>query len=146
MRNLQSNIDRDCSLILEAIRRLKEGTWQLNQEDSDWTEYLMPRVREALMDHIRYEDACILHNLPNELARKHSAEHNRIIALLDALDSFRRAKNLSNFHAFLELLTNTLEQHHNNFSCRIHNLDLCNESSAKDRIIKRSENSSLEYK
>ena len=45
----QKNIDKDCQLILEAISRLKDGTWRLDNgdEDSDWANYLLPKVKEA---------------------------------------------------------------------------------------------------
>ncbi len=141
-----SNIDRDCRLILDAVRRLKEGTWHLCDEDSDWADHLLPIIKEALNDHIEYENACIFPELPKNLVQEHSAEHRRILALLSALDGSRQKKDANHFKALLGLLFDTLEQHHLKFACSSTTSSECSNQSAKERINRRAEGSNLEYK
>lgn len=149
MENLQlihSKISRDCSLILDAVRRLKDGTWQLGAEDSDWADYLLPRIREALKDHIEFENACVLPEVDPVRAHEHSAHHDHILALLWALDFSKQAKDFEQFHALLDLLYCEVEQHHHEFECQFPLLGKCNDQCIKNKIMKRAENPSLEYR
>lgn len=141
-----SSIDRDCTLILDAVRRLKDGTWHLCDEDSDWAYHLLPIIKEAMNDHIEYENTCIFPGLPKNLADEHSAEHLRILALLCALDESRQKKDANYFKALLGLLLDTLDQHHLKFACISTESSECTSQSAKERINRRAEGSNLEYK
>lgn len=140
---IQSSISKDYSLILEAIARLKDGIWHLCDEDSDWANHLLPKVREALMEHIKLEDSCVLPELSQDLANEHSGEHHNILALLNNLENLLKSGDVDRFHASLELLIERLTQHHNKFGdhapreqCSLDN---------KDSIVNRAEKPSLEY-
>lgn len=141
-----SSVDRDCMLILDAVRRLKEGTWHLCDEDCDWTDHLLPIIKEALNDHIEYENACIFPDLPKNLKQEHSDEHRRMLALLSALDGSRQKRDATHFKALMDLLLDTLEQHHHRFAYRPTTSSECSNQSAKERIKRRAERSNLEYK
>lgn len=141
-----SSIDRDCTLILDAVRRLKDGTWHLCDEESDWADYLLPIIKQALNDHIEIENTCIFPGLPKNLVDEHSAEHIRMLALLSALDESRLKRNANYFKALLGLLLDTLDQHHQRFACRSTESSECTSQSAKERINRRAEGSNLECK
>lgn len=141
---IQSSINRDCSFILEAIRRLKEGTWFLMHEDSDWVDFLLPKINAALRDHIEYEDLCVFPGLPKDLVKEHSAEHQKILTLLWTLEQSKQEKDAERFHSLLDLLVAVLDLHHKQFGCHLPLNDNCDDECSKERIIKRAEGSSLE--
>jgi hypothetical protein len=141
---IELSVNKDCNYILEAIRRLKEGTWLLCDEDSDWADHLLPIVKEAILDHIAIENACILSSLPQNEAQSHAAEHDQIMAILWAVDASRKSRNAPHFHALLDLLIKTLIQHHNHCSCGATHLTHCIGHVATTRIISRAVGTSLE--
>lgn len=140
---IQSSINKDYSLILEAIERLKDGIWHLCDEDSDWANHLLPKVREALMEHIKLEDSCVLPELSQDLANEHSNAHHNILALLKKLENLLKSGDVDHFHASLELLIEKLNQHHDKFGDHVPR-EHCSLDN-KDRIVNRSEKPSLEY-
>ncbi len=145
----QSNLDKDCKLILEAISRLKDGTWHLNNqdEDSDWANYLLPKVKGALKEHVEYESHCVLPSLPTKESLEHSADHEKILGLLDGLETRLRENNAEEFQTSLKLLIETLENHHNVFNNAVNShLSTCGEHSSGDEIIQRSKSPNLGYK
>jgi hypothetical protein len=138
------SITRDCEHILEAIRRLREGTWYLNHEDADWTNFLFPQIKGALQDHIEYENFCIFPGLPDFLVKEHSAEHEKITALLWAIDQSRLNMDAERLHVFLDLLVTVLDLHHKKFGCHLPRVTQCNDGCAAGRIVQRAQGSSLE--
>ncbi len=140
------SVEKDCTLILDAVRRLKEATWHLCDEDSDWADHLLPTIKEALNDHIEYENACIFPDLAEELAQEHCTEHQRILALLGALDGSRQKRDAGHFKALLDLLLEELDQHHHKFACRPTAASACSSPSAEDRIRSRAKGVTLENK
>ncbi len=141
---LLKSITRDCEHILEAIRRLRGGTWYLNHEDADWANFLFPQIKEALQDHIEYENLCIFPYLSEGIVKEHSAEHEKIVALLWALDQSRLNKDAERFHTFLDLLVTVLDEHHEKFGCHLPSIDQCDDKCPSTRIVKRAHGSSLE--
>ena len=145
----QSNINNDCKLILEAISRLKDGTWQLNEkdEDSDWANYLLPKVKEALLEHVEFETKCVLPSLSPEDEIEHSADHEKILGLLEGLESRLRTNEAEQFQTSLKSLIETLENQH----CKFNNGGniepiTCDEHCAGDDIAQRSKTPNLGYK
>lgn len=143
-KGIQTSINRDCSFILEAIRRLKDGTWCLTHEDSDWVDFLLPKINAALRDHIEYENLCVFPGLPKDLVKEHFAEHQKILTLLRILEQSKQEKDAERFHSFLDLLAVELDMHHKRFRCNLSHIDDCNDECPKERIIKRAKGSSLE--
>jgi hemerythrin len=109
-------IKHDCDLIVDAIRRLRYGTWDLNGEDLDFAQVLVPQIRSALKDHVRIEELTIFPHLPNEAKEAHRAEHHSLLALLWSLEQSLLQKEPLHFHSLLDLLNEFLAMHHNN--CR----------------------------
>ena len=142
--NVETVINRDCSLIVEAIRRLKDGTWRLDDEDSEWADHLLPIIQEALIDHIEYENACLLPNLPRDSAQEHLSEHARMLALLWSLDQSRTARKFDFFRAHLDSLMILLDGHHEKFGCQTPSSERCNDDCVRNKILKRAEGSTLE--
>lgn len=141
---LLKSVSKDCSHILEAIRRLRDGTWHLSDEDADWANFLFPQIRGALQDHIEYESLSILPGLSEDSRKEHIAEHEKIMALLWAVDHAKKVKNSESFHALLDLLVNTLDQHHQDFGCEHPRIADCQSDCATARIMKRALSSILE--
>lgn len=144
--NQSPSVEKDCALILDAVRRLKEATWNLCDEDSDWADHLLPKIKEALTDHIEYENACIFPDLSRDLAQQHFTEHQRILALLGALDGARQKTNAGHFKALLDLLIEELDRHHHRSACRTTGAGECSNQSVRQAIESRAEGSSLEDK
>ena len=145
----KSNIDKDCQLILEAISRLKDGTWNLDKqdEDSDWANYLLPKVKEALQEHIEFESRSILPSLPAKESLEHSNDHKKIIELLENLESLLKDNDAAKFQTSLNLLIKTLENHHNVFNSAIHShMASCGHHFEGDEIVQRSKSPNLGYK
>ena len=145
----QSNVDKDCQLILEAISRLKDGTWELNNEDEDsnWANYLLPKVKEALLEHVEFENQCYLPTLSVQDSLEHSMDHEKILALLEGLESRLRNNDAGEFQISLKLLIDTLENHHKVFNMVVNSQSItCKEHSAGDEIVQRSKSPNLGYK
>ena len=137
-------ISKDCGHILEAIRRLRDGTWHLNDEDADWANFLFPQIHRALQDHIEYETLCVFPELSEDLVKEHVAEHEQIMALLWAVDQSKQMKESDRFHSLLDLLVNVLDQHHKECGCAHPRLNPYDEDCATTRIIRRAQGSMLE--
>ncbi len=142
--DLLESITRDCGHILEAIRRLRDGTWYLNDEDAEWVNFLFPQIKGALQDHIEYENLCVFPRLKESLVKEHSAEHEKIIALLWALDQSRLNKDSVRFHTLLDLLVTVLDQHHEKFGCHLSRVEQCYDECLSTRIVQRAQGSTLE--
>lgn len=76
------HIDHDCCLIMEAIRRLEEGTWLLKDEDDDYSWYLFPKIRESLNEHVALEEQFLFPKLSSSECRRHSQHHHRFLLQL----------------------------------------------------------------
>lgn len=109
-------IKHDCDLILDAIRRLRYGTWDLAGEDLDFAQVLVPQIRDALKDHVRIEELTVFPRLPSEAREAHRAEHHILLALLWSLEQSLLNKEPLHFHSLLDVLNELLDRHHNN--CR----------------------------
>lgn len=140
------SVEKDHRLILDAVRRLNEGTWQLCDEDSDWANHLFPNVKEALLDHIKYEDTFVLPQLPAGQAKQHAMDHDGILALIWAIETASQHMNSDHFHSLLRLLFQAIDQHHHVFGGLVAELDQCDASCIGNKIITRAQRSSLEYK
>lgn len=141
---LISSISKDCANILDAIRRLRDGTWRLDHEDADWACHLLPQIREALQDHIEYESQCVFPGLSDAEAKEHSEEHEKIMALLWAAEFCRLNKESVRFHVFLDLLIKVLDEHHEKFGCHLPDAGQSLDQCCTAKIIRRAKGSSLE--
>ncbi len=142
--SFQLSLERDCSHIVEAIRRLKDGTWHLDQEDSDWVDHLIPKIKSALIDHIDFEHRVLFPKLPASQAKAHLEEHQRILALLHAIENASKEKNVEDLHGLLDVLTTAINFHHEHFGCEILNDKYCSEDGSSERIQRRALCSNLE--
>lgn len=107
-------IKHDCDLIVDAIRRLRYGTWDLNGEDIDFARVLVPQIRDALQDHIQIEELTVFPHLSSQAKEAHRTEHQALVALLWAMEQSLLKKEPLHFHALLDLLNHLLTEHHNN--------------------------------
>lgn len=142
----QANIDKDSHLILEAISRLKDGTWNLDDEDSDWANYLLPKVKEALMEHVELESLCVLPLLSSKDAVEHSSDHEKILGLLEGLVSRLRSHDAEEFQISLAMLIETLENHNCKFKTDSNSQTIRCEYHCAEDIAQRSDVPSLGYK
>ncbi len=136
-------VKKDGSLILDAVRRLKEGLWNLQDEDSDVACYLLPQIRAALSDHILLEELWIFPYLTQCERKKHAGEHAEMSALLWALETSLKSGEAEKFRALLQLLGGLIETHHSDAL-----LAGCGEPPPSEpyvkRLLSRSEQSTLE--
>lgn len=107
-----SAVRRDCELILEAIRRLRDGTWNLELEDLEQAYFLLPTVRAAIADHIEYEERFVFPRLEKAERDAHRTEHAELVSVLWGLDLALRERSAEKFHALLDVLKVLLTLHH----------------------------------
>jgi len=107
-----NEIQRDCVLIMEAIRRLRDGTWRLDQEDLDQAQHLIPMVRSAITDHIQFEEKFLFPQLEKSELEAHMREHAEILSVLWGIETSLREQSPERFHAFLDVLRVILDIHH----------------------------------
>lgn len=102
----------DCQLIMEAIRRLIEGTWELRDEDLSYAWELLPRVREALSSHIRSEERLLFPNLNAKKRAAHHLDHLCLIEQLKVVQEALESVDSIRFHLALATLVKLLDAHH----------------------------------
>lgn len=112
MCQLDPKVSHDCSLILEAVRRLDEGTGDLTGEDAEQARHLLPVVHDALEDHILLEEGVLLPFLPSDQCENHRREHQALQALLWSLELALSRMKSDCFHALLKMLNEQLISHH----------------------------------
>ncbi len=109
---LRDSIAKDCQLIMEAIRRLIEGTCCLEGDEKVCTWDLFHKTREAVLEHIQFEERWIFPKLAAHERDFHREEHHR---LLTALEKARWDFEVSDGEMFRDRLVefkDLLEQHH----------------------------------
>ncbi len=106
---------KDCLLIMEAIRRLVEGTWELKDEDRDYTWELLPKVRKALEDHIKFEEGLLMQELSEEECAAHRADHEDLTELLKITQRALENCDSEKFKRSLMELARLLDAHHKEF-------------------------------
>lgn len=105
-------IKRDCGLILETVRRLREGTWNLELEDLEQAQFLLPSVAEAVVDHIHFEEKFIFPGISAKERDAHRLEHAELVSVLWSLNLALRARSAEKFHALLDVLSLLLRMHY----------------------------------
>lgn len=141
MKLKMEHIDHDCGLITEAIRRLEESTWMLNDEDGDYSWYLFPKIRESLNEHVALEEQALFPFLSPSDSKLHSQHHHRFLLQLEMAELALRERRAEHFQESLRCLAWILNEHHREFKppdnasgyiCQ------CVELDAAERICSRS--------
>lgn len=109
-------ISHDCGLIMEAIRRLIEGTWHLQDDDQIYSWELFPKIRDSLHEHVAFEEASILPTLSPAEQERHRADHRRLLAQLWSVERALADLQADYFQDLLRSLQVMLEEHHHGFS------------------------------
>jgi hypothetical protein len=99
-------------LILEAVRRLRDGTWNLDLEDLEQAQFLLPSVGAAVADHIQFEEKFVFPGLGASQRDAHRREHAELLSVLWGLDIALRRRSAGEFHALLDVLSVLLRMHH----------------------------------
>lgn len=102
----------DCQLIMEAIRRLIEGTWELRDEDLSYAWELLPRVREALSSHIKSEERLLFPDLNAQERAAHHLDHLCLTEQLKVVQEALESVDSIRFHLAHATLVKLLDVHH----------------------------------
>lgn len=137
-------INHDCGLIMEAIRRLIDGTWQLNDEDHSCSWELFPRIRDSLIEHVRFEEEVIFPKLSLAEQTRHRADHRRLQAQLWAVERALTEMKAEYFRDLMVELQVMLHGHHDDFAPALMNDRSCDCScNAEESILARAQNINL---
>lgn len=109
---IQEAISKDCGLILEAIRRLIEGTCCLEGEEKICTWDLFHKTREALLEHVRFEERWVFPSLPPRERACHQEEHQRMLRSLELIRWDFEVGDGEMFRGRLKEFKELLDQHH----------------------------------
>ncbi len=133
-------INYDCGLIMEAIRRLIDGTWLLNDEDRSYSWELFPKVRDSLIEHVRFEEEVVFPTLPLAEQARHRADHRRLQAQLWSVERALTEMKAEYFHDLLGELQVMLYAHHNDFAPVLRDGGACCGScNAEENILARAQ-------
>jgi hypothetical protein len=137
-------ITHDCGLIMEAIRRLIDGTWRLNDEDQSYSWELFPKIRDSLIEHIRFEEAVLFPRLSLPEQARHRTDHRRLQAHLWSVERALTEMKAEYFHDLLDELQLMLHEHHKEFAPVLMEGDACCSScNAEEKILARAQNINL---
>lgn len=109
----------DCQEIMEGIRRLLEGTWNLHDEDLLYAWELLPRIRESLEDHIQSEERLLFPKIGFKERNAHQLDH---LCLMEQLRNASQAlveMNSDRFHLALATLVKLLDVHHREYDAQV---------------------------
>lgn len=115
--------DRDCVAILESLRRLLEGTWELQDEDLEYAWDLLPRVRMALENHIQTEARELFGLLTDRERQQHNLEHLCLKEQLNTVHDALVERDGVRFHTALATLLILLDSHHRDYDARVAELE-----------------------
>ena len=112
MSHVQHTMTKDCCLMLEAIRRLIEGTCCLEGEEVPCVWDLFGKLYTAFTEHVEFEEAHILPKLSATARARHDAEHLKLREIIEkARWEFEHAEGDS-FRDRLRELSTALIAHH----------------------------------
>jgi len=116
--SIETRLKLDFELIMEAARRLEEGTSDLLEEDKIAAVDLFSQLRLAFKDHVVFEElnlAAIVEFLNDQdtetLSRKLHDEHQHITGLLDAAEHELEQNNSIPFHSTMKATKDALQKH-----------------------------------
>lgn len=110
---------RDCLAILESIRRLLEGTWELHGDDLDYAWDLLPRIDAALSTHIENEEQLLFKALSPQQRVQHELEHLCLKEQLSLVHAKLVHMDSTGFHIALATLVVLLDSHHREFDNQV---------------------------
>lgn len=82
MHEYQNVLNRDWSFIFDALMKLADNTCCDREEGKICTWDLLPRINEALQEHIDLEERWLFPHLSNDERINHQLEHKRLQVLL----------------------------------------------------------------
>lgn len=105
-------VKKDCALIMDAVRRLREGLWDLKEEDLLVAHHLLPQIKAALKDHIELEEELVFPQLCESERAAHTQEHAELDSVLWALELSLKERAPDALRSLLDVLSDLLERHH----------------------------------
>lgn len=137
-------INHDCGLIMEAIRRLIDGTWQLRAEDLSYSWELFPKIRSSLKEHVSFEEQIIFPTLPLDERIRHRADHSRLLSILWSAETALIEMQADYFRGLLMELQVMLHEHHQQFAPALEDGGACCSSChAEEKILLRTQTATL---
>lgn len=127
----KAKLDYDCSLIMEALRRIREGSWDLQGEDYDQCYFIFPHIESALREHVAYEEEGVLPHKQTEIRNEHVLDHQKILALLKAIRFQLDRREADGFRSLLAILCDLLMKHHESFPNEAH---LCKDDEGNQNL------------
>ncbi len=116
---IQNIVTHDCDLIVEAIRRLTDGTWMLQDEDLDYAWELFPKIEEALNHHIRIEETIVFPKIDAADRGQHRMEHFCLSEKLREVGEHLERLDAQAFQTALIELQELLAHHHRDFKTEV---------------------------
>lgn len=140
-----SMAQRDCVLIMDAVRRLRNVLWNLEEEDAEITHHLFPQIRAALMDHIIFEERLVFPGLARPERDAHAQEHAALTSVLWALEQALAQKAVERCRSLLDVLSSLIRQHHKaGLEPRTENPEVTKNEYYVLRLLRRSQQLTLE--
>lgn len=110
---------KDCQAILESIRRLLEGTWELQDDDLAYAWDLLPRIDAALSTHIENEEELLFDALTPQQRTQHELGHLCLMEQLAQVHAKLVNLDSTGFHIALATLVLLLDSHHREFDDQV---------------------------
>lgn len=110
---VSSALSQDCQFILQAVQQLKEGTC-CDQADIICTWDLLPRIKEALQEHIAFEERWLFPQLSREKMLLHQEEHAKLSRILGQASWELECGYGDQFKFLMDELQKALTEHHQN--------------------------------
>ncbi len=130
-------INHDCELIMEAVRRLIDGTWRLQDDDQSYSWELFPRVRSSLIEHVTLEEVTVLPKLSPQERERHRLDHRRLLAQLWAVEQALVEMRAETFRGLLRVLQGMIQEHHQHFTAALDDRDDSTPCEAEISILTR---------
>lgn len=98
--------------IYEGLDKLVKGSCCSQDDGSLCTWELLPKIEEALLRHIEFEEKCILPQMNSSKRIKHENDHNKLIDLLSKASWELECGYGDSFRLYVEDLLTALREHH----------------------------------
>lgn len=109
---VQDTLSRDCRFIFDAISKLLEGTCCSQEDGRICTWDLLPRVHEALQEHISFEEKWLFPELSQKELKQHQLQHEKLQRQLGRASWELECGYGDQFKSIIKDLQNSLVEHH----------------------------------
>lgn len=130
---VQDTLTRDCIFIFEAISKLLSGTCCSQEDGNICTWDLLPRVHEALQEHIAFEEKWLFPELPLKELMQHQLQHENLKRQLASASWELECGYGDQFKSIIRELHSLLVKHHQLDKNGV----TCDESCITDRDLEK---------